>query len=251
MALSDGLRVPPELVLGPTRLHPVVRLLMIALALAFVAQALAAQLLPPGASGLSAPTHWLAARPVALAAAWSAGQPPALLDWVLLPARAATSVVLHGSLGQLLGTLLTLWIFGSTLAGAIGGPRFLRLWGLGAAGSVLAWTAVCLAAGAVGWLPASLFPTAPYVGPSGADFAMLAAFGVLFGDRNIHLLLLPFSIQARQIAGVALLLDVGLGWGGSFHLVHLAGLLIGLRLARPARAPAPRLRVVRDEPLVH
>ena len=73
----------------------------------------------------------------------------------------------------------------------------------------------------------------PVVGASGAIYGVMMAFGVLYPERVITLLLafvLPVQIKAKYlvmgVAGISLLMGV-FGDSGVAHFAHLGGMLVG------------------------
>jgi len=85
-------------------------------------------------------------------------------------------------------------------------------------------------------------------GASGAIFGLLVAYGMLFPDRRISLLLLPVMLKAKTLVIIFMVMQAvlalsGLGTGES-HFGHLAGGLAGWLLVmywrRPDRKPDPQ-----------
>jgi len=78
-------------------------------------------------------------------------------------------------------------------------------------------------------------PQTPTVGASGGVLGILMAFGILYGDQEIMLFPIPFSIRAKYfVAGVAFITLVeaisasGSGRGSNVaYIAHLGGLLFG------------------------
>ncbi len=158
--------------------------------------------------------------------------------WIWQP---ATYMFLHGSLSHILFNMLSLWMFGTELERLWGTPAFVRY-----------YMTTGIAAGLTTVLVA-LFPfpatahlyTTVTIGASGAIFALLLAYGLIFPTRTI--LLIIFPIQARyfvMIVGALVLLqaidDVG---GGVAHITHLGGLAAGYVMLRGRRlSPANEIR---------
>ncbi len=72
----------------------------------------------------------------------------------------------------------------------------------------------------------------PMVGASGAIYGLLAALGILFGERRFHLLFLPFSLKIKWIAifmiGSAFMNGIVFDSNDNVaHFAHLGGALIG------------------------
>ncbi len=147
--------------------------------------------------------------------------------WVWQP---VSYMFLHSTqIFHVLFNMLILWWFGSELE-MRWGPRFFLLYyfvcGVGAA-FMYSFTLFIYALISGNSLPMVI----PVVGASGAIFGLLLAYGLLFGDRIIHFMML-FPMKARyfvMIVGVIELLSVmdsGVG-GPVANLAHLSGLLVG------------------------
>lgn len=161
--------------------------------------------------------------------------------------RWASYLFLHGGLFHLLFNMFALWMFGSDVEERLGTERFVAyylLTGIGAAFSVV--------------LVDLLFGRQSFVvGASGAVFGILLAYGVLYAERTITLLVffvLPVSMKARHFVAVFAVLELLFGVAGGdrvAHFAHLGGMLFGLLLLRtPATSVlgggAEHLRRLRD-----
>lgn len=95
-----------------------------------------------------------------------------------------TSIFLHAGHVHLLGNLLYLWIFGASIEGALGAPRFLIFYFVcGLAASMIH----------VASAPESLLPT---VGASGAISGVLGAYLRLYPKGKLELFLIPVRVPA-------------------------------------------------------
>ena len=68
------------------------------------------------------------------------------------------------------------------------------------------------------------------VGASGGVFAILIAFGMLFGDNEIMMIPFPFLIKAKYFVGVLIVVTLAFamaGGGNVAYVAHLGGLLFG------------------------
>jgi len=147
-----------------------------------------------------------------------------------------TSVFLHASIAHLLGNMVFLWVFGSSLSMATG-----MLW------YPLIYLGLGVCAGYLGHvLPAGAGPDVPCIGASGAIMGLNGMFLVLFGRTKVHMAawfrLLWFTephVKIFAVRGVWAVLffiafDVAaivLGWTGTVaHGVHLAGFVSGVAL---------------------
>lgn len=157
--------------------------------------------------------------------------------FALTPAQ----VVQHGWLWQLItygvihfefwhwfGNMLGLWMFGSAIEQAWGPRRFMELFTLGVFGAAL--TTVALS------YPHILGnPYVPTIGASGGVFAILIAFGVLFGDNEILMIPFPFAIKAKYFVGILIVVTLAFAMGGGgnvAYVAHLGGLLFGYLYVR-------------------
>ena len=186
---------------GPPFTPPVVKQLLIANGVVFVAQ-----LLVPGFQ------DYLAVYP---AAVWQGGY-----LW-----QPFTYMWLHGSPGHLLMNLFVLWMFGSQLAMAWGAKRFLRFYlvcGIGA-GFIIA--TVPYLAVSVGLSPAYTLSFAT-VGASGAIYGVLLAYSFTWPDRTIMLIFPPVAFRAIWLIPLMFFMTVLFGGGNISHVGHLGGVLV-------------------------
>lgn len=135
-----------------------------------------------------------------------------------------TYLFLHAGFWHLAFNMFALWMFGTEVELALGTPRFIFYYLLTGVGA--GW---CVAL--VGWLAGEHSVT---IGASGAIFGILMAYGILFAERTITLLLffiLPIQMKARTMvlffAIFEFLAGVGNVMGQVSHLAHLSGMAIG------------------------
>jgi membrane associated rhomboid family serine protease len=92
----------------------------------------------------------------------------------------------------------------------------------------------------VALLTGAVYPT---VGASGALFGLLLAFGMLFPNRQIMLLIPPIPMKARTLVIVYGAIELLLGFSGwqpgVAHFAHLGGMLFGWLLIRYWRGQPP------------
>jgi membrane associated rhomboid family serine protease len=146
-----------------------------------------------------------------------------------------TYSVLHAGILHLLGNMIGLWMFGAAIESAWGTRRFLELYWIGVVGASL--TTVALS-----YTHLLGDPTRSTIGASGGVFAILIAFGVLFGDNEIMLIPFPFLIKAKYFIGILIVGTLALamaGGGDVAYVAHLGGLLFGWLYVR--RGPKPAL----------
>jgi membrane associated rhomboid family serine protease len=136
---------------------------------------------------------------------------------------------LHQGIWHLLGNMLGLWMFGSQFEMDWGLKKFLEFYFFCVVGAAL--TTVLVSYTGVG----GVTPQTVTVGASGGVFGILVAFGMLYGDREIFLFPLPFSMKAKYfVAGWVFITLVSAisastpGHGGNVaYMAHLGGLLCG------------------------
>lgn len=148
---------------------------------------------------------------------WRALVPP--------PLTVLTSMFLHGSVPHLAVNLLTLWVFGNAVEGALGRLRFA---GAYLVSGVVAALAQALAAAVSGDV------LVPMVGASGAVAGVLAAFLVLFPRARI--LHVPASLLIGAWFGAQVLAIAFGGDPGVAFAAHVGGFVAGYLLVRTWRA---------------
>jgi membrane associated rhomboid family serine protease len=149
-----------------------------------------------------------------------------------MPWQVLTYAFMHGDFGHLFFNMIGLWMFGGELERLWGQKRFIHFLlagALSAAAVQIVWT----------MLIGSRVPT---VGASGAIFALLLAFGMLFPNRTIMLLIPPIPMKAKVFVAVFGALELVLGFiggGGVAHFAHLGGMLGGFLMIRFWRGQSP------------
>ncbi|HTT18790.1 MAG TPA: rhomboid family intramembrane serine protease [Candidatus Sulfotelmatobacter sp.] len=167
---------------------------------------------------------------------------PAFADWAFYELALVPSLVMRGAIWQLitysflhagishiLFNMLWLWWFGAQLEMDWGQRKFYEFYFFCVVGAAL--TTVVVSYTHI----AGVQPFIPTVGASGGIFGILMAFGILYGDQEIWLFPIPFSIKAKYfVAGIAFFTLVGAimaarpRHGESVaYVAHLGGLLFG------------------------
>jgi membrane associated rhomboid family serine protease len=142
--------------------------------------------------------------------------------------RWVTYLFLHGGALHLLFNLLAIWMFGSDLEERLGTGRFTAYYFFTGVGAALTVIGVDRALGREAFV----------IGASGAVFGLLLAYGVLFAERVITLLVffvLPVSLKAKHFVLIFALLELLFGMSGGdgiSHVAHLGGMLFGLLFLR-------------------
>ena len=155
---------------------------------------------------------------------------------------------LHGSLTHLFMNMFALWMFGRALEYTLGSKRFLTYYMVTGIGAGLLQMAV-------GWIEIARLQAiaqemgglTPYmqsvimqranvltIGASGAVFGVLLAFGMMYPNSIIMLLIPPIPIKAKYfVIGygvIELLLGVVGSRSGIAHFAHVGGMIFGFFL---------------------
>jgi membrane associated rhomboid family serine protease len=205
-----------------TNLPPVTKALLIANGLVFLLQ----QLL--GDANFIPFMLW----PLADGGIDASGAAPSFLPWQLL-----TYGFLHGSFMHVAFNMLALVMFGAPLEYTWGNKRFLTYYLVCVAGA-----GVCqLLVGA--WMVQQGGDVYPTIGASGGVFGLLLAYGMLFPNQRVMLLIPPIPMKARTLVIVYGAIELFLGASGFqpgvAHFAHLGGMLFGWLLIRYWRGQPP------------
>jgi membrane associated rhomboid family serine protease len=171
---------------------------------------------------------------------------PAFMPWQLV-----TYAFMHATFGHLLFNMLALVMFGSQVEHAWGRRRFATYYFVCVVGAALFQLLVGY------WTMMRGGEAYPTVGASGGVFGLLLAYGMLFPNQRVMLLIPPVPMKARTLVIMYGLLELFMGVTGTMpgvaHFAHLGGMLFGWLLIRhwrrrpPSRGPRPRpphIRVV-------
>lgn len=162
--------------------------------------------------------------------AFAPGQ--SFLPWQLL-----TYGFLHGSWTHLLFNMLALLMFGAPLEYTWGNKRFLTYYLVCVAGAGICQLLVS------SWTVAQGGGAYPTVGASGGVFGLLLAYGMLFPNQRVMLLIPPIPMKARTLVIVYGVIELMLGFTGLqpgvAHFAHLGGMLVGWLLIRYWRGQPP------------
>lgn len=156
-----------------------------------------------------------------------------------MPHQFVTYMFMHGSFSHLFFNMFALWMFGRILEQTLGSKRFLIFYfvtGIGAAlihTGVTAFELSAMASDAGPWA-AGMRMDVPTVGASGAVFGLLLAFGMLYPDSVIMLLIPPIPIKAKYFVIIYGAIELFFGVSGRMdniaHFAHLGGMLWGFLL---------------------
>ncbi|MGA9666432.1 MAG: rhomboid family intramembrane serine protease [Gallionella sp.] len=143
-----------------------------------------------------------------------------------MPWQLVTYAFLHASIMHIAFNMYGLWLFGRELEYLMGRRVFLQLY---FASVLSAGLMQLLATGYTG----GIYPT---VGASGGVFGLLLAYGILFPNRVIMLLLPPVALPARMFvilyAAIELMLGVTGAQAGVAHFAHIGGMIGGYMVIR-------------------
>jgi membrane associated rhomboid family serine protease len=157
---------------------------------------------------------------------------------------------LHGSVPHLLFNMLALLMFGAQVEHVWGQRRYLTYYLVCVIGAALCQLAVGY------WTMTQGGGAYPTLGASGGIFGLLLAYGLMFPNQRVMLLIPPIPMKARTLViiygVVELLLGVTGTQPGVAHFAHLGGMLFGWLLIRYwrgqppfGRPKPPRPRIVR------
>ena len=210
-----------------SNMPPVTKALLIANGLVFLLQQLLGDatfvpfmLWPLGNGGLDAFT-----------AAGNVFNAQTFMPWQLL-----TYAFLHANLMHVGFNMLALVMFGSPLEYTWGNRRYLAYYLVCVVGAGLCQLLVAA------WLSGQGYAY-PTIGASGGVFGLLFAYGLLFPNQRVMLLIPPIPMKARTLVIVYGALELLLGASGLHpgvaHFAHLGGMLFGWLLIRYWRGQPP------------
>lgn len=139
------------------------------------------------------------------------------------PWQLISYMFLHGGFGHIFFNLFALWIFGQAIENYWGTRRFATYYFLTGIGAALLHM----------WVSGGGAPT---IGASGAVYGILLAFGMMFPDRYIMLLIPPIPIKAKYFVAIFGAVELFYGVTGTrtgiAHFAHLGGMVVGFLLIR-------------------
>jgi len=132
-----------------------------------------------------------------------------------------TYMFLHDGPWHIIFNMFFLWMFGCEVERTLGTREFVKYY------------LICGVGAGLFHMVINYGSPIPVVGASGAIYGVMAAFGILFPERVITLLLflvLPVQIKAKYLvmifAGISLLVGT-LGNDNVAHFAHLGGMAVG------------------------
>ncbi len=155
------------------------------------------------------------------------------LSYGFLPFQVVTYAFMHGNFGHLFFNMIGLWTFGQELERLWGPKRYMQFY----TASLLSAALVQLL---VTWLLNSPYPT---LGASGALFGLLLAFGMLFPNRQVMLIIPPIPLKAKTLVigygALELFFGVTGTQEGVAHFAHLGGMIGGFLMIQYWRGRPP------------
>jgi len=135
---------------------------------------------------------------------------------------------LHESIWHVGGNMFMLWMFGAQVEGGWGKKQFYEFYFFCLIGAALTTIGVSYT-GILG-----VKPDIATLGASGAVLGTIVAFGMLYGDQELMMILPPVSIKAKYLAAVLVLIDLALALANArsresdvAYTAHLGGALFG------------------------
>ncbi|MGY0634351.1 rhomboid family intramembrane serine protease [Luteimonas sp. A478] len=154
-----------------------------------------------------------------------------------LPWQLVSYGFLHAGLFHLLFNMVVLFMFGAPLEHTWGPRRFLTYFLVCVVGAGLCQLVV------VSWSLAQGGPPYPTLGASGGVFGVLLAFGMLFPNQRVMLMIPPIPMKARTLVIALGVIELVAGISGTrsgvAHFAHLGGMLFGWLLIQQWRGRPP------------
>jgi membrane associated rhomboid family serine protease len=130
------------------------------------------------------------------------GLVPALVLHYGMVWQLITYSLLHASVGHVLINMLMLWMFGAQQEQDWGSRKFLEFYLFCVVGAALTTIVVAYSP-----IP-GVSPGTSTIGASGGVYGVLAAFGLLYGDREIFMFPFPFMMKAKYMVLIMVFLVV-------------------------------------------
>lgn len=142
------------------------------------------------------------------------------------PWQFVSYMFLHGGLGHIFFNMFALWIFGTAIESTWGTKTFtLYYFGTGIGAAVLHM----------------ILTPSIVIGASGGVFGILLAFGMMFPERRIYMLLFPVGIKAKYFVmlygAFELMMGISSLQTGIAHFAHLGGMIVGIALIKIWKLP--------------
>ena len=172
-----------------------------------------------------------------------------------------THMFVHGGWMHIIFNMFALFSFGPYIEYIMGSKRFFNFYficGLGAIGLQMLVQATEVHSITGSFTIAANYATndpaiiaklqsiylVPMVGASGAIFGVLIAFGMIYPNAELQIVLIPIPVKAKYLIPVYVLVELGLGigqFGGDnvAHFAHLGGALLGFILVKAWHLQGP------------
>ena len=135
---------------------------------------------------------------------------------------------LHADFSHIFFNMFSLWMFGRIIEQTLGTKRFLAFYFISGIGAGLCQIIMQIFT--------ENSPFAATIGASGACYGILLAFGLLYPNQKIYLLIPPIPIKAKYMVIVSAVIELLLGMSSQgdnvAHFAHLGGMLFGWFLIR-------------------
>ena len=134
-----------------------------------------------------------------------------------------TYMFLHADFSHIFFNMFSLWMFGRIIEQTLGTKRFLAFYFISGIGAGLCQIIMQMFT--------ENSPVAATIGASGACYGILLAFGLLYPNQKIFLLIPPIPIKAKWLVIGYAILEAYLAFNTDSniaHLAHLGGMLFGL-----------------------
>lgn len=156
-----------------------------------------------------------------------------------------TYMFMHANFEHILFNMFALWMFGCVVERVWGGKKFLFYYiscgvGAGLFQELAQYIQLSILANDQGFIlsqiPSATFNALTTVGASGAIYAILLAFGMIFPNERIFVFPLPIPIKAKWFvmgyAAIELFSAMATSNSGVAHIAHLGGMVFGFFMIR-------------------
>jgi len=144
------------------------------------------------------------------------------------PYQLVTHVFVHADLNHLFFNMLFLFFMGPEVENRIGGKKFLFVYLSAGILSSFFDLGVSQLLTQTNIADMSRSLNSYHVGASGAIFGITAAYGLLFPNRKVMLLIPPIPMKGKYLAIALIGIGVLTGFGQNIgHMAHLGGAVIG------------------------
>ncbi len=152
------------------------------------------------------------------------------------PFQVISYMFMHGNLSHIFFNMFALYMFGSVLENIWGPKKFFVYYMVTGIGAAIIHEGVQYLQVLSATNPAEIYTLMriPTVGASGAVFGLLLAYGMLFPNNIISLIIPPVSLKAKWFVLIYGAIEFFFGITGTnigvAHFAHLGGMLFGILL---------------------